>query len=85
MATTTTFRPALCSRRAACAEIAVLPTRLPVPTIASAGWSSGSATGGRSSKSAPSYVSPAARAFAAMRPATRIFSIVSALCTSGPV
>ena len=31
IATTTTSRPAACSSRAACAETAVLPTRLPVP------------------------------------------------------
>ena len=50
------------SSAAACAVIAVLPTRLPVPTIPIEGSGNGSSAGGSKRKSAPTYGNAVARA-----------------------
>ena len=57
IATTTTCRSED-SRRATCPVTAVFPTRLPVPTTASAGTSTGANEGASKRKSAPWYGSP---------------------------
>ena len=57
IATTTTFR-SRANSRAACAVIAVFPTRLPVPMIPIEGSGNGSSSGGSKRKSAPTYGNP---------------------------
>src|SRR3954447_3726954 len=70
MATTTTSRSSA-SSRATCPVTAVLPTRLPVPTIDSDGSGNGASGGGSKRKSGPTYGSPSASTRLATRSRSR--------------
>src|SRR5512132_2553071 len=70
MATTTTSR-SRASRRATWPVTAVLPTRLPVPTIDSDGRENDASGGGSNRKSGPTYGSPSASTRLATRSRSR--------------